>query len=86
MVGKVLGCIVDHASRLSIDQQLVKSYTATISERTCAALKKLNMQLLKEIFGKAGQAKFVNESYLNAILERRDQVLKHTQVVDKIVE
>jgi hypothetical protein len=66
------------------ESEFVKSYTATISEKTYQTLHSLYIKTLKHIFENVPAAEFVTDAYLQAILERRDQVLKHTKVVAKL--
>ncbi len=63
------------------ESEFVKSYTATISEKTYQALQHLDISLLNKFFKEAKGAEFLKDAYLEAILERRDQVLQKTQVV-----
>jgi hypothetical protein len=63
------------------EPEFVKSYTATISEKTHQALQRLDLALLRKFFKEAKEAEFLNDDYLQAILERRDQVLAKTKVV-----
>ncbi|HXF91059.1 MAG TPA: hypothetical protein VNJ29_03920 [Candidatus Nitrosotenuis sp.] len=61
----------------AFDKSFIKSYTSYCPTKTLSALKKLDLPTLKRIFACAQGADFLTPSYFQAILERRDQVLKH---------
>lgn len=52
------------------------SHTNDYPEKSILALKKLNRGVLEKIFSHAKGADFLTNAYLQAILERRDQVIK----------
>ncbi|MBA3813667.1 MAG: hypothetical protein H0X26_04135 [Alphaproteobacteria bacterium] len=59
------------------DGEFLMSFTHHLSDRTRKALEGLNLSMLKKIFTSAKNADFLTPAYLEAILERRDQVLRH---------
>lgn len=61
----------------AFDPHFVRSYTDVYPEKTIESLKRLNKNQLLNIFSEAKGADFLTKDYIEAILERRDQVLKH---------
>ena len=61
----------------AFDEGFVKAYVPRISPSIKLALEKLDKKTLEIIFQDAKGMNFFTKSYLNAILERRDQVLNH---------
>ncbi|HUX78550.1 MAG TPA: hypothetical protein VMW10_02210 [Alphaproteobacteria bacterium] len=59
------------------DEEFVMSFPNRLPNQTRKALEGLNLPMLKKIFACAKNADFLTPSYLKAILERRDQVLRH---------
>lgn len=57
------------------DPDFVKSFTSYMPPETRRKLERLSMAQLRKIFAEAKNADFLTPAYLNAILERRDQVL-----------
>lgn len=57
------------------DSSFVISHTNYYPSTTIEALKKLNKKALKAIFAEAKRVDFLTEDYLDAILERRDQIM-----------
>jgi len=57
------------------DPNFVISYTEFYPEKSILMLMRLNMKVLKEIFSEAKSADFLTKDYLQAILDRRDQVI-----------
>lgn len=57
--------------------QFVMSFTEHISQQTRKKLEGINLLLLKKIFASAKGADFLTPAYLQAILERRNQVLQY---------
>ena len=58
------------------DPAFVISHTTLYSKKTIDALKRLNKKELNKIFSEAQGLDFLTKDYLEAILERRDQVIK----------
>lgn len=78
-------CYVIYQNRLwrqfyAFDANLAPAYTPYISVRTKKALQALDLDKLRKIFEVARGAEFLNDQYLKAILERRDQVINNTKV------
>lgn len=61
----------------AFDDGFVKSHSKFCPQQTRKALEMLNLAMLRELFPTVKGADFVTDDYLNAILERRDQVLQH---------
>lgn len=61
----------------AFDEDFVKAYVPRISLSIKLALEKLDEKTLEIIFQDSKGMNFLTKSYLKAILERRDQVLKH---------
>ena len=65
----------------------VLSHTQYYPKASIAALKKLNLKVLKQIFSGAQEAgfntEFLTPKYIDSILERRDQVLKAAKQVSQ---
>ncbi|MCC8483603.1 MAG: hypothetical protein LN561_03510 [Rickettsia endosymbiont of Labidopullus appendiculatus] len=61
----------------AFDKSFIISYPKQCYDNTIKAIKKLDLPTLKKIFIIAKGSDFLNDSYLNAILERRDQILRH---------
>ncbi len=59
------------------DEKFVVSFTNHLSDQTRKKLKSLNLARLKKIFACAKNADFLTPAYLNAILDRRNQVLQY---------
>jgi hypothetical protein len=59
------------------DEEFVMSFTNHLSDQTRKTLKRLDLPMLRKIFVCAKNADFFTPAYLEAILERRDQVLRH---------
>lgn len=60
------------------DDSFEKSFTTHYPEATIERLKLLTLEVLKnDIFGHAPDSLLLDKNYLNAILERRDQILAH---------
>lgn len=59
------------------DKKFVMSFTNHLSDQTRKSLESLNLTLLKKFFACAKGADFLTPDYLQAILERRDQVLRY---------
>lgn len=59
------------------DEDFVISFTNHLPDQTRKALEGVNLAQLKKIFACAKGADFLTPAYLKAILERRDQVLRH---------
>ena len=59
------------------NKKFVMSFTNHLSDQTRKKLEGLNLPLLKKIFACAKNIDFLTPSYLEAILERRDQVLRY---------
>lgn len=59
------------------DEEFDISFTDHFPDQTRKALEGLNLPMLKKIFASAENADFLTPSYLEAILERRDQVLRY---------
>lgn len=59
------------------DTTFSRSFTTYLPDETRKKLKALNLATLKKIFACAKGADFLKPAYLNAILERRDQVLRY---------
>lgn len=59
------------------DEDFVISFTNHLPDQTRKSLEALNLSVLKKIFVCAKGADFLTPSYLEAILERRDQVLRY---------
>jgi len=62
----------------AFDKGFARSFTPHCSQKTKNALKSLNFTTLRKIFAEAKGADFLTPAYFRAILERRDQVLRHT--------
>ncbi len=58
------------------EEGFMKSHTLNISEKTRDSIKKLDLHALKKVFSCAKGADSFTPRYLEAILERRDQVLR----------
>ncbi|WP_341761245.1 hypothetical protein [Candidatus Tisiphia endosymbiont of Thecophora atra] len=61
----------------AFDKSFIISYPTQCYDDTIKAIKKLDLPLLRKIFIAAKGSDFLNNSYLNSILERRDQVLRY---------
>ncbi|WP_341756777.1 MULTISPECIES: hypothetical protein [unclassified Candidatus Tisiphia] len=61
----------------AFDKSFIISYPKQCYNDTIKAIKNLDLPTLRKIFIAAKGSDFLNNSYLNAILERRDQILKH---------
>ncbi len=59
------------------DDKFMMSFTTHLSDQTKKSLERLDLPLLKKIFACAKNADFLTPSYLAAILERRDQILRY---------
>jgi len=57
------------------DPYFVKAHTILYPEKSILKLKALNRKILNQIFSEAKGAEFLKNDFLNAILERRDQVV-----------
>ncbi len=53
------------------------AYTTYYPEKTIEQLKKLNLEIIKEIFSDSVGLEFLTEEFLTSILERRDQIVAH---------
>ncbi|WP_341758226.1 hypothetical protein [Candidatus Tisiphia endosymbiont of Ditula angustiorana] len=60
-----------------------KFFLVTLDDQVKAVFKKLDLPILRKIFTAAKGSDFLNNSYLNAILERRDQVLRHCLKINR---
>lgn len=59
------------------DKSFVMSFTNHLLDQTRKTLECLNLPMLTKIFACAKNADFLTPAYLQSILERRDQVLRH---------
>ena len=71
------------------NSDFVLSYTDYYPKESIAALKKLNISVLQQIFSDAKKAgfnsEFLTKNYMYSILERRDQILKASKKVPQHV-
>lgn len=71
-----------------LGKKVSRNYTDIYFNSTIEAYKSLDINMLKDFFAEAieDKAKFCDESFLKAILERRDQVLSHVNSSNLIVD
>lgn len=65
----------------AFEEGFVRSFTEECPPSTLAALQKLDKDALKQIYGSSQNPELLSDRYLNAILERRNEALKHLQSV-----
>jgi hypothetical protein len=69
------------------DDGFVKSFTDCYPLATIQHLKELNLEVLKDqIFDHAVGTHLLEENFLNAILDRRDQILFHYEALHRVIK
>ncbi len=61
----------------AFNEKFIKAFSKTCSEKTLHKIKELNIEALEKIFSEAKDSNFLTQSYLENILERRDQVVHY---------